>query len=123
MLIDPEPPPEPQGWLRRDDRTTLLMCTAMVLAFIAGVTFILKTPAPAKSRIVLAKAVDDDLTTGSILFMPDHGDRCYNRLIDNATWRIYDNGEVDCREALARSRNARGSGSRVDAIRQGFTKR
>jgi hypothetical protein len=69
---------------------------------------------------------DDDLTTGSIVFVPVLGDRCRNRLIDNATWRIRNNGEVDCRAALLRHANVprlQWSSPRIDVIRHGFTRR
>jgi hypothetical protein len=113
-------------WLRRDDRNSLLLCAAVALAFLAGINFILKEPAPARDRTTLAKRATDDLTTGSIVFVPTHGERCRNSLIDNATWRIRDNGVVDCRAALSQNAHIgrlRWSTARVDVIRHGFTKR
>ena len=69
---------------------------------------------------------DDDLTTGSIIFVPILGNTCRKKLIDNATWQIRDNGLVDCRAALARGAHGNQLGwsaSRVDVIRHGFYKR
>ena len=117
-----------QGWLRRDDTNALMLCAAAALAFLAGVHTVLKEAPLTKTRMALAtKALAtkaDDLTTGSIVFVPLHGNRCRSRLIDNATWRIRDNGIVDCRAALSHSSpRLRWSAARVDVVRQGFTNR
>jgi hypothetical protein len=69
---------------------------------------------------------DDDLATGSVIFVPILGNSCRKKLIDNATWYIRDIGPVDCREALARGAlgNQLGwSASRVDMVRNGFYSR
>ena len=69
---------------------------------------------------------DDDLATGSIIFVPILGNTCRKKLIDNATWQIRDNGLVDCRAALAQGAHGNQLGwsaSRVDVIRHGFYKR
>lgn len=69
---------------------------------------------------------DDELATGSIIFVPVLGNNCRKKLIDNATWRIRDSGPVDCRVALARGAHGNESGwstSRVDIIRNGFYSR
>jgi hypothetical protein len=67
---------------------------------------------------------DDDLKTGSILFVPAFGDQCRRRIIDNTTWRMFDNGVVDCDAALievrSRSSGSYWSSARVDVIRNGF---
>jgi hypothetical protein len=68
---------------------------------------------------------DDDLTTGSILFVPNEGNICRQRLIDNRTWTIRDGGYVTCNEAVSwhtgtTSRKVYTPTSRVEAIRQGF---
>ena len=69
---------------------------------------------------------DDDLATGSIIFVPILGNTCRKKLIDNATWQIRDNGLLDCRTALARGAHGNQLGwstSRVDVIRNGFYSR
>ena len=73
-----------------------------------------------------ATRTDNDLATGSIVFVPIFGDRCRNALIDNATWRIRDNGIVDCRAALAQNADARRlnwSTPRIGVILDGFKRR
>lgn len=67
---------------------------------------------------------DDDLTTGSILFVPNEGNVCRQRLIDNRTWTIRDGGYVICNEAVSwhtgNTRKTYTPTSRVEAIRDGF---
>jgi hypothetical protein len=55
--------------------------------------------------------------------MPLNDNSCRQRLIDNATGQIHDNGTVDCEAALAQSSGRRLSGTRVDIIRDGFFKK
>ena len=68
---------------------------------------------------------DDDLTTGSIVFVPVLGNACRKNLIDNRTWRVREAGTVPCHQALAESRRRR-SGiagrTRLDVIRESFRK-
>lgn len=70
---------------------------------------------------------DDDLRTGSILFVPEEGNICRRRLIDNNTWRIRDGGAVICNEAVAWNANAVAGrlspAARLDAIRGGFQRK
>ena len=63
---------------------------------------------------------DDDLKTGSILIVPSSGDLCRHRLIDNATWRIKDNGVIACDQAAARTTGRQNAASRIEAVRDGF---
>jgi hypothetical protein len=57
------------------------------------------------------------------VFVPWFGDDCRLRWIDNATWRIFEHGLVECRTALTHSETHGWSGARVDIIREGFRKR
>jgi hypothetical protein len=61
-----------------------------------------------------------ELNTGSLLVVSPSGTFCRNRTIDNATWRIRDNGWVDCEDALAKSTGTATTGARFDLIRQSF---
>jgi len=60
-----------------------------------------------------------DLQTGSILLEPADGKICRQRLIDNATWQIRDNGYVDCRVASAQNKQSWHQ-ERTNAIRNSF---
>ncbi len=69
---------------------------------------------------------DDDLTTGSILFVPSQGNVCRLRLIDNRTWTMRDAGSVVCDDAVswnAAVREHHSPASRIEAIRSGFSGR
>jgi hypothetical protein len=67
---------------------------------------------------------DDDLATGSILIVPLSGENCRQLLIDNATWRIRDQGLIDCHTALVRSGSTRQlSAARVEVMRAVFGRR
>jgi hypothetical protein len=46
---------------------------------------------------------DDEIYTGSILFVPNNGKVCRQLLFDNRTGLINDNGLVDCEQAYYRS--------------------
>lgn len=120
------PVPSARGWLHRDDRQALLLCMLVGAAFLFGMGTIFRASPAATSRTAVSKQADDDLSTGSIVFVPVVGERCQSRLIDNATWRIRDNGTVDCRTALSNTASGprlRWSTARVDVIRDGFTRR
>jgi len=68
---------------------------------------------------------DDELTTGSIVFVPVLGNNCRQNLIDNRTWQVRENGTVPCDKALGAS-SSRGVGidsaTRLGVIRDSFRK-
>ena len=120
-----------RGWFRRDNRRALAICLLFgAVASIGLGSVIQQAPSIGNLRIAgngpgLTQG-DDELATGSIIFVPILGNNCRKKLIDNATWRIRDSGPVDCRTALARGTNANEFGwstSRVDVIRNGFYNR
>jgi hypothetical protein len=43
---------------------------------------------------------DEEIYTGSILYMPDEGNVCRQLLFDNHNGRLTDNGHVDCERAF-----------------------
>jgi len=51
-------------------------------------------------QTVAAATSDDDIYTGSILYMPPAGDVCRQLLFDNQSGRLTDNGNVDCERAV-----------------------
>lgn len=69
---------------------------------------------------------DEEIYTGSILFMPYVGNDCRQNLLDNITGQIRENGVVACDAAMSQTAAAQGrtwSAARVDAIRGGFARR
>ena len=47
-------------------------------------------------------ATDDEIYTGTILYMPASGNACRQLLFDNQNGQFTDNGYVDCYQATAR---------------------
>ena len=86
-----------------------------------------KADAPAAGAPDRSPQFDDDLTTGSILFVPDTGNVCRRRLIDNRSWTIRVDGYGRCDDAasglMAQRAGQYSATSRVDAIRGGFFRR
>lgn len=69
---------------------------------------------------------DDDIFTGSILYMPTEGRICHQILFDNKTGRFTDNGNVDCENAAYRGTDntpKQWSFARVRVISTGFRDR
>jgi hypothetical protein len=120
-----------RGRSRRDNRRALALCLLFGAAASVGLgTVIRQAPSIDSLRIAGNGAgstqTEDELATGSIIFVPLLGNNCRKKLIDNATWRITDSGPIDCRTALAQGANGNESGfstSRVDIIRNGFYSR
>lgn len=56
-----------------------------------------RTPPAAAAPATAAN--DEEIYTGSILYMPEQGRVCRQLLFDNQTGRISDNGYVDCKAA------------------------
>src|SRR5262245_59461964 len=82
-------------------RAMIAVCSfAAVLAFGAAVSrTLLPLPSAQPSRAT-GQGRGAELATGPIIFIPRSGNDCRQKLIDNATWRIRDNGTVDCDVAL-----------------------
>ena len=76
--------------------------------------------APPKPKAAIEKPVisDDELYTGSIVFVPSFGEYCWERMLDNRTGVMWDKGYVDCYEAVqgARGPHSTMSGERMLAI-------
>jgi hypothetical protein len=81
---------------------------------------------PKDNSYTLGDPSDHALRTGSILFIPQSGNRCKQRLIDNYTWFIRDNGFINCDELVYRGGGEPitrdyNSSPRLNAIRDAFT--
>ena len=118
-----------RGWFRRDNRRALAICLLFGSFAAVGVGTVVRQAPWGSIRIGNGPGYgqsDDDLATGSIIFVPILGNTCRKKLIDNATWQIRDDGLVDCRTALAPGAHGNQHGwsaSRVDIIRNGFYNR
>ncbi len=117
-------------WLRRDNRRAVAICLLFGAVATVGLGTVIRQGPSGSIRIAGNGPgyghADDDLATGSIIFVPILGNTCRKKLIDNATWQIRDSGLVDCRAALAQGAHGNQLGwsaSRVDVIRHGFYNR
>jgi len=66
---------------------------------------------------------DDEIYTGSILFMPIEGRICHQLLFDNRTGRVSDNGNVDCERSEYSADPKNWSFARARAISNAFRDR
>ena len=58
----------------------------------------MNSPMPISSREI----DDDSLYSGSILVVPERGERCWEFGLDNRTGKMWDKGYVNCYEAVSR---------------------
>jgi hypothetical protein len=73
-----------------------------------------------------AAASAGEFYTGSILYMPDEGRTCHQRLFDNRTGHFSDNGSVDCVNAAYQGASGAPklwSAARARVISSGFRER
>jgi hypothetical protein len=79
----------------------------------------------AAAAAAVATASDDEIYTGSILYMPDEGRTCRQLLFNNRSGRLSDNGYVDCVNAAYRSpsESKQWSVARVRVISNNFRDR
>lgn len=118
------------AWWRRDQQRGLAIAVSLAVvlgSLLAGygvqVQMADKAARQALRASQIAMATKEDLRTGSILYVPDNGNICRQRWIDNATWMVIGGGtDVDCDEAEnANAPNAAQQvGARMEALRDGF---
>ena len=109
-----------------DRRRALVACLLLALLLAAGLLIGGVVPSPLTRATPPAANEGNRLATGPVLFVPPSGNRCRQRVIDNATWLMRDNGEVDCEAVLSPQMGAvprEGSPARVDIIREIFRKK
>ena len=98
---------------------------------LCGIAAIIATGFFAATHIEIARAPvkpakllsDDELYTGSILFVPNDGKICRQLLFDNRTGRMNDNGMVDRDRAYHQSANKapmQWSSARAQVISESF---
>jgi hypothetical protein len=112
---------------RRSGRSERRRRIAAIAAVLAVLTAGLFAARETKIELFAAKPVampsDDEIYTGSILFVPDDGKVCRRFLFDNRNGRLSYGGLVDCDSAYYRSPNAppaQMSVARTQAISETF---
>lgn len=115
-------------WLNRRDGERAVLALLCLVCAIAFAFFAQREPdrrtLAATNPASQTTPDDDEIYTGSIVFVPMEGNDCHQNLIDNLTGRIRDNGIKPCDAALARSGSVprAWSAARIDAVRGGFWK-
>jgi hypothetical protein len=104
------------------------MIVLSAIAVIAMAGFVATTHIEiARAPVKMANPPDDDeVYTGSILFVPTDGKICRQFLFDNRTGRTNYNGLVDCDHAYyqnASPTHMQWSGARARVISEGFRRR
>jgi hypothetical protein len=109
---------------RRSERTRRIAAIVAVMVLLTAGLFAARE---AKIELSSAKPVptpsDDEIYTGSILFVPDDGKVCRRFLFDNRTGRLNYGGLVDCESAYYRipsAPHAQMSIARTQAISETF---
>jgi hypothetical protein len=104
-------------------RSRLILVVASIGGVLAtGLFATREIEIPRSPAVVVRVPSDDELYTGSILFMPHQGTFCRQVLFDNRTGRLNDNGLVDCESAIYRSASSTPNG-RARTISEGFRER
>ena len=117
----------PKGYSRASERPRLMIALSVMAAIMAAgflaATHIQIVRAPAKPTKPLS---DDEIYTGSILFVPNDGKICRQSFFDNRSGRMTDNGMVDCLRAYYQSASKppmQWSSARAQVISEGFRRR
>jgi hypothetical protein len=98
----------------------------ITMAALLGLGFMTTQQMITASRHMVARASmsgDDDVYTGSILYMPDRGNACRQILFNNRNGQLTDKGYVDCQTAFSHSTDSepkQWSAARVRVISDGF---
>jgi hypothetical protein len=89
------------GSASRQTLAVVAIGVALALGALAFQEFSARQSAAAAAQWAKADAAgNDEIYTGSIVYMPDEGGTCHQMLFDNQTGRFTDNGYVDCEGAL-----------------------
>jgi hypothetical protein len=111
----------------RSERTRRIAAVVAVMGLLTvGLFAATETKIELSSAKPAATPSDDEIYTGSILFVPDDGKVCRRFLFDNRTGRLSYSGLVDCESAYYRSPGtppAQMSVARTQAISETFRHR
>jgi hypothetical protein len=118
--------PRPKAQSREGIRQSIIVaavgaCLGLGLLAAGGYVAVTRHPAAVDTA-----SNDDEIYTGSILYMPYEGRICHQFLFDNHTGRLSDNGSVDCDRAAYQGTDAtpkHWSFARMRVISTGFRDR
>jgi hypothetical protein len=108
---------------RPEARHALLACGALAL-LVAGtlsVTTIMSRVSAPSAAALAARG------KAPVLFVPDRGNLCRQRLLDNSNWTIQDAGYVACDDEVSWNVGnpavKYSADTRIDAVRSGFSRK
>jgi hypothetical protein len=94
--------PRPSTIRRRGRNRSRQVWTVIGIGLALGIAALATDEYTTAKRYAKAAAMaqsDEEIYTGSILYMPDEGKVCRQLLFDNHNGRFSDNGYVDCERA------------------------
>jgi hypothetical protein len=116
-------------WLYRDLRLSYVLLVWVAFGFSLFIYVKDSAPAPHGAAILprgsatMPPTDDDMLSTASIILVPARGERCWQRILDNRTGRMWDNGYVNCYDAVSQAHGQKrtaASSVRLTAISNAF---
>jgi hypothetical protein len=120
--------PRPSKIRRRSGDRRHVTIVAAIGAVLALGGFAAESYVAARHPAIAAAGApgDDEIYTGSILYMPAEGKICRQMLFDNHTGQFSDNGYVDCERAAYHGQGGppkEWSAARMHVISSGFRRR
>jgi hypothetical protein len=135
---DPRAPIAPRGRLRswrHEQRHGVFAALAIALVLGGSLSIYVVhsqlAQAAARARTLAlhtaARETSAALGSGAVLFVPEYGNKCRRRWLDNATGTLREGGEISCDEAVGWNATVptpeKKVERRMDAIRNGFHSR
>ena len=108
-------------WLRRDKSQTIavLIWMAFGTSVLLFFTDLLAISRPAQPQPEITQSgSDNELYTGSIIFIPTRGERCWQRMLDNRDGKLWDKGYVSCDEAISQLLDSKRHGGTAVRLRK-----
>ena len=108
-------------WLRRDKSRIIAVLVWMafgtsVLLFFTDLSAISRRAQPQPE--ITQSGYDNELYTGSIIFIPPTGERCWQRMLDNRDGKLWDKGYVSCDEAISQLLDSKRHGGTAVRLRK-----
>jgi len=95
----------------------------LALGVVAADQYVVAKRHAAAARVAAAAVSDEEIYTGSILYMPDSSNICHQWMFDNHNGQFSDNGYVNCERAFYQGSPdspKQWSAARVRLISSGF---
>jgi hypothetical protein len=107
----------------REILTVSALGATLALGVVAAEQYVVAKRHAAAARVAAAAVSDEEIYTGSILYMPDSSNICHQWMFDNHNGQFSDNGYVNCERAFYQGSPdspKQWSAARVRVISSGF---